>query len=119
MPTYETGKLRYGNADPDSPAFDFLADFCFTADGVEMRIPWGLLNFSNPAEKMIHDDYYEHYGVEYMQIDEMFVGAAVAGYTQGRISMASFPLEGWEKHTKYHERLKKSYDVLQAAWSGR
>ena len=54
-----------------------------------------------------------------MQIDEMFVGAAVAGHTQGRIFMASFPLEGWGKHTEYHERLKKSYDVLQAAWSSR
>lgn len=119
MPTYETGKLRYGNADPDSPAFDSLADFCFAADGVEIRIPWGLLNFSNPAERMIHDDYYEHYGVEYIQIDEMFVGAAVASDIKGRIPMASFPLEGWGEYEEYQERLKKSYDVLQAAWSGR
>lgn len=119
MPTYETGKLRYGNADPDSPAFDSLADFCFAADGVEMRIPWGLLNFSNPAERMIHDDYYEHYGVEYIQIDEMFVGAAVESDIKGRIPMASFPLEGWGEYEEYQERLKKSYDVLQAAWSGR
>ena len=119
MPTYETGKLRYGNADPDSPAFDSLADFCFAADGVEIRIPWGLLNFSNPAERMIHDDYYEHYGVEYIQIDEMFVGAAVESDIKGRIPMASFPLEGWGECEEYQERLKKSYDVLQAAWSGR
>ena len=119
MPTYETGKLRYGNADPDSPAFDSLADFCFAADGVEIRIPWGLLNFSNPAERMIHDDYYEHYGVEYIQIDEMFVGAAVESDIKGRIPMASFPLEGWGEYEEYQERLKKSYDVLQAAWSGR
>ncbi len=33
--------------------------------------------------------------------------------------MASFPLEGWGEYEEYQERLKKSYDVLQAAWSGR
>lgn len=83
-----------------------MADFCFAADGVEIRIPWGLLNFSNPAERMIHDDYYEHYGVEYIQIDEMFVGAAVASDIKGRIPMASFPLEGWGEYEEYQERLK-------------
>ena len=49
---------------------------CFTDNGVEIRIPWQLLNFSNPSEMMIHDDYYEHYGVENLHIDEMYVGVA-------------------------------------------
>lgn len=115
--SYETGKLRYGNANPSDPEFDSLADFCFTDNGIEIRIPWQLLNFSNPSEMMIHDDYYKHYGIENLHIDEIFVGAAVAGNTEGRIHMASFPLEGWGKHVTYHERLKESYYILKDYWN--
>ena len=34
--------------------YDSLADFCFGEDCVEIRIPWALLNFANPAEMLIH-----------------------------------------------------------------
>lgn len=114
--SYETGKLRCGNANPDAPDFDSLADYCFTETGVEIRIPWQLLNFSNPSEMMIHDDYYEHYGIENLHIDEMYVGAALAG-AQTRIPMSAFALEGWGKTVTYHERLKESYYILQEYWS--
>ena len=114
--TYETGRLRHGNADPDSPLYDSLADFCFTENGVEIRIPWQMLNFASPAEMMIHDDYYEHYGVEYLPIDEMYVGLS-AGASDTRIPMAAFPLEGWEKPEVYRERLKESYFILQKCWT--
>ena len=115
--TYETGILRCGNGNPDDPDFDSLTDFCFSENGVEIRIPWQLLNFSNPSEMMIHDDYYEHYGVENLHIDEIYVGAAVSGNTEGRIHMASFPLEGWGKAVTYHERLKQSYYILKDYWT--
>lgn len=115
---YETGNLRYGNANPDADDFDSLADYMFTADGVEIRIPWQLLNFSNPSEMMIHDDYYEHYGVENLHIDEMYVGLTWGDGAEDRISMASFPLEGWGKTVTYHERLKRSYYILQEYWAG-
>ena len=116
--TYETGNLRCGNADPDADDFDSLADYMFTADGVEIRIPWQLLNFSNPSEMMIHDDYYEHYGVENLHIDEMYVGLSWGEGTEDRIPMAAFPLEGWGKTVTYHERLKRSYYILQEYWAG-
>ncbi len=116
--TYETGVLRYGNANPDSEDFDSLADFMFTEDGVEIRIPWQLLNFANPSEMMIHDDYYENFGVEYIHIDEMYVGMAAGNATEYRIPMASLPLEGWGKTVTYHERLKESYYILQEYWAG-
>ena len=116
--TYETGVLRHGNANPDSEDFDSLADFMFTEDGVEIRIPWQLLNFANPSEMMIHDDYYENFGVEYIHIDEMYVGMAAGNATEYRIPMASLPLEGWGKTVTYHERLKESYYILQEYWAG-
>ena len=115
---YETGKLRYGNANPDSEDFDSLADFCFTDSGVEIRIPWQLLNFFNPSEMMIHDDYYECYGIEGLHIDEMYVGMAAGDAAEYRIPMAAFALEGWGKTVTYHERLKESYYILQEYWVG-
>ena len=115
-PTYETGILREGNADPDAADYNSLADFHFTYSGVEIRIPWELLNFGNPSEMMIHDDYYENYGVEYIHIDEMYVGMAAGDATEYRIPMTSFALEGWGKTVTYHERLKESYYILQEYW---
>ena len=116
---YETGVLRYGNADPQAEDFDSLADFCFTDDGgVEIRIPWQLLNFANPSEMMIHDDYYEHYGIEYIHIDEMYVGFSRGDGDGWRIPMAALPLEGWGTDVTYHERLKRSYYILQEYWAG-
>ena len=89
----------------------------FTGDGVEIRTPWQLLNFSNPSEMMIHDDYYEHYGVENLHIDEMWVGFHAGERNEYRIPMASFPLEGWGKTVTYHERLKESYYILRDYWA--
>ena len=83
---------------------------------MEIRLPWQLLNFGNPSEMMVHDDYYEHYGIDYIHIDEMYVGAALEG-AQERVLMASVPLAGWGKDVTYHERLKQSYYDLQQYWS--
>lgn len=116
-PTYETGKLRYGNANPEAEDFDSLADYMFTENGVEIRIPWQLLNFADPAERMIHDDYYENYGVEYLSIDEMWVGLRWDEENDSRVPMEAFQLEGWDSVT-YHERLKESYYILQDYWAG-
>ena len=116
-PTYETGLLREGNADPDSAAYNSLADYHFTSSGVELRLPWELLNFGDPSEMMIHDDYYENYGVEYIHIDEMYVGMSTGDDTEYRIPMAAFALEGWGKEATYHERLKESYYILQEYWA--
>ncbi len=120
--TYETGALRQGNANPQAEDYDSLADYQFTSNGVELRLPWQLLNFANPVEGLIHDDYYEHYGVEYLQIEELYVGMASRDDLQGEepvtIPMGTLPLEGWDRSAPRHERLKKSYDLLQAAWTG-
>ena len=114
---FDTGALRYGNANPEAEDFDSLADFIFTGDFVEIRLPWQLLNFSNPSEMMIHDDYYECYGVENLHIGEMYVGVGCYGETENPIPMASFPLKGWGKKTTAHERLKRSYYILRDYWT--
>ena len=114
---YETGLLTYGNANPEAEDFNSLADFIFSGDYIELKIPWQMLNFSNPSEMMIHDDYYECYGVENIQIDKMFVGISDKENTQYRIHMEPFQLKGWGRKVTYHERLKESYYMIKDYWS--
>lgn len=112
--TYETGKLTYGNGNPEAPDFNSLADFCGGDGFVEVRLPWQLLNFADPVNMKIHDDYYERYGVEYLHIDEMYVGAGDGTET---IEMQPFALEPLGRKPVYHERLKESYYILQSLWT--
>ena len=94
-----------------------MADFIFAGDDIEIRLPWQLLNFANPSEMKIHDDYYLHYGVEYIEIDEMYIGVSDGTNALERIPLEPFPLEGWGKKVTYHERLKESYYALQTYWT--
>lgn len=121
---FETGLLRYGNANPSSPDFDSLADFIRSEDYIELKIPWQLLNFADPSRMAIHDDYYNgNYGVSYITIDRMHVGVTSEWSATGeapaldRVSMVSVPLKGWGNHVTYHERLKVSYDVVREMWA--
>lgn len=114
MVYYETGVLREGNGDPDAPDFDSMSDYCVGGDEIELRIPWQMLNFADPSEMKIHDDYYKHYGVAYQNIDRMYVGVTKGG--ADRTEMNAFRLSGWGLNVTYHERLKESYYVLQALW---
>lgn len=114
LSTYETGKLKSGNGNPESPDFNSLTDFCVGDGFVELRIPWQLLNFADPSSMKIHADYYENYGVEYIHIDEMYVGVGDGSQT---IQMDAFPLKPLGKNPSYHERLKQSYYILQSEWT--
>ena len=112
--TYDTGALRQGDANPAHESFDSLADFCLGDGFVEIKLPWQLLNFGNPSEMQIHDDYYENWGVEFIGIDRMYVGVGDGSST---IELFERPLEGWGSHVTYHERLKESYYIMQQLWA--
>lgn len=114
--SYETGKLLYGNANPKSQEFNSLADFCSSGDYIEIKIPWQLLNFSDPSKMQIHDDYYDgNYGIEYINIDRMYAGI---GTGNERIALSEIKLKGWGNKVTYNERLKKSYYIMQDLWKG-
>ena len=112
---YETGKLTYGNANPKSKDYNSLADFNIKDENVEIKIPWGLLNFSDPSNMMIHDDYYKYYGVEELHINQMYIGA---GNGEKQIKMKPLKLKPWHKKVTYHERLKESYYIVKEMWKG-
>lgn len=109
---WETGKLVHGNGDPDSEAYDSLSDFCFGENCVEIRLPWLLLNVGDPSQMQIHSDYYQNFGVHTHTAGEFWMGLGDGGE---RISMTSRPMEGYVAPT-WHERLKKSYYIMQEQW---
>ena len=114
---FETGYLTYGNANPDSPDFNSLADFICNGDDIEVKLPWQLLNFADPSNMEIHDDYYDgNYGVAYQNIDTMYVGVGTTD-TKGRIRLSPFALKGWGNDVTSHERLKRSYYILKDLWT--
>jgi hypothetical protein len=114
---FETGNLTYGNANPESEDFNSLADFNSSGDYIEIKLPWQILNFSDPSRMTIHDDYFDNnFGIEYISIDNMNVGLS-SKTDERRISLKPFELKGWENSVKYHERLKSSYYMLQKIWS--
>lgn len=113
---FETGKLTYGNANPKSEDFNSLADFICRGDYIEIKLPWQLLNFFDPSEMSIHDDYYDgNYGVEHIKINKMYVGLT-DGKEKGRTVLGEKKLDGWGNRVTYHERLKPSYYMLQSIW---
>lgn len=113
---WETGKLVHGNGDSQAPDYNSLADFCFGEGCVEIRLPWLLLNVGAPASMMVHRDYYQHYGVEFKPIRELWIGAAQDS-GEKEISMESLQVRGW-KSLEFRERLKESYYMVQAYWKG-
>ena len=92
-----------------------MADYIINGDDIEIRIPWGLLNFSDPSNMIIHDDYYENYGVEDLKINKMYMGV---GNGNEKITMKDMKLKGWKTDVTYHERLKKSYYLVKEMWKG-
>jgi len=114
---YETGKLLHGNANPDSRDYNSLADFYINRENssIELRIPWELLNVADPSTKTVMGDLYanDKFNINPVQIDgftfELY-RMNNSGVTEGGTGFYSW--KPWEK-VHYHERLKKSYEIIK------
>ncbi|MBA4348003.1 MAG: family 2 glycosyl transferase [Clostridiales bacterium] len=112
---FDAGKLTYGISDPDSPLFNSLADF-YAKDGViELRIPWLLFNVRDPGTKNIIADWNKTGDVTGQTI-ESFAFAVCSDQTTAEVPFKTYTWDTWDLPT-YHERLKKSYPIVQAQFS--
>jgi len=50
---FSTSNLRFGTLDRKSSHYCSLADFYFKDNIIEMRLPWGLINFTDPSSKLV------------------------------------------------------------------
>ena len=111
---YETGKLKYGNGNPDSEEYASLTDFCYGNGGVELRIPWQLLNVMDPSSKQQMGDFREDQVFTPQPYDSFSFGLGMAKDKESvSISFSgSYSYPEWNMPT-WHERLKPSYYELQ------
>ncbi|HSB32826.1 MAG TPA: hypothetical protein VLG39_00070, partial [Nitrospirota bacterium] len=45
--------LRFGSLDPHHSDYHSLADFFYGSSSIELRIPWGLINITDPSSKTV------------------------------------------------------------------
>lgn len=116
---YETGKLRFGMANPGNEDYDSLNDYYYSPEtGVlEIRIPWMLLNARDPAKKEFTGDLLKD-GIEASLTVEGIAAAAVLETegskpeTMGLVDSENYSWEEWGL-PQTQERLKQSYYILQ------
>nr|WP_254177978.1 MULTISPECIES: hypothetical protein [unclassified Planococcus (in: firmicutes)] len=117
---YETGKLRFGIADPEDDQYDSLNDYYYSEEAgiLEIRIPWMLLNAKDPAKKEFTGDLQED-GIAASMTVEGIEAAAVLENSDGKelesMGLDSSKLYSWEPWglPQTQERLKESYYILQ------
>ena len=91
-----------------------LSDFCFGDGGLEIRIPWQLLNVMDPSSKMQIDDFRQTQVFTPKKYDEFSFGFGVS-HNGEALEIAfggSFGYDEWNVPT-WHERLKPAYYELQ------
>lgn len=113
---YETGKLKFGNGNPEAADFDSLSDFIINGDDIEIRIPWQLFNVMDPSSKMNMDDLYKN-GIAAKAMNGINIGGILIrdGQVQDNLDFGKFDWKKWDQ-PRFHERLKQSYYILQRAF---
>jgi hypothetical protein len=128
---YETGRLREGNANPDSEEYDSLADFCVKdGSGLELRIPWLLIQARDPSKKEFVGNVHKN-GIKASKfVDKIFIGALYVDSSGAVLDsfpsiknnvlkpLSAYSWDNWDT-PQYQERLKQSYYIIQDLFADR
>ena len=128
--SYETGKLKFGNANPNSKEYDSLTDVSISNDRkvIEGRIPWQLLNVKDPSLKEVMGNVWESglsSCVETSGIRLALVTTELGKITQtlpktnkNRIHESDAYIYSWKKweEPSFNERLKRSYGIMKETY---
>ncbi|HEY6060720.1 MAG TPA: tetratricopeptide repeat protein [Gemmatimonadales bacterium] len=111
------GRLRYGRAAESSLA-DWFVDR--RAGLVEIRLPWGLLNVTDPSSRTVLTAVREGGVFETDTTDGFRFVVARLGRAGNNVltflpAAATYAWRRWEEPT-WHERLKPAYDAMRDVW---
>lgn len=106
----ESGTLLFGSTDPNSKAYNSVADFTYKKNVAELRIPWYLLNILNVREGVCVNDFMKENAEGTAAFSQVLIGAGVNGE-----SLTLQPVNIEKKDTsEFHTRLKHSYEIISA-----
>lgn len=108
---YESGLLKYGNANPESGNYDSQADFYFKNGKLEVRIAWYLLNVANARLGICIGELNKD-EIGFTEFSDIYVGSGSSGEIK-MFSAAFRPLGNITVKT----RLKKSYKAMQGVFA--
>lgn len=127
---YETGILKHGISNPQRSEFDSLADFYMDEINgtIEIRLPWLLLNFTDPTQREVWADLYDERKdkeiIEGVRVSALLLGedgTVVSSFPpiqDGKVAHEATKMYTWETWDlpQKEERLKASYYILQKAF---
>jgi hypothetical protein len=123
------GKLIRGTTDPSKGDYDSLASWNTKGNEIELRIPWGLLGYSDPSslqaisyadtgDKTFAADTSE--GIRFVPWIKEQSGSSIIGLDSpsSTFPITNMPIYRWEEwtETKYVERKKQSYEIVKQAF---
>ncbi|GAB4389528.1 MAG: hypothetical protein Kow0025_15440 [Thermodesulfovibrionales bacterium] len=128
--------LRFGSLRAGSPHHDSLADFYVSGNMIEVRIPWSLMNFTDPSSKTVlwkegaaatrKTDGVRLVAVSYKPVPGGLHavgtgrGSNAADHLPGRLThpgdLATYEWDEWETPV-YHMYVKESYGVFRESLS--
>ncbi len=138
---FSMSRLTFGSLDRKNPDYHSLADFYCRDRAIEIRIPWGLINITDPSSKQVlwKDKNGTTRGTKGIRVlaisykpDDGGVAAQPTGRPQNHTdclpaectasAVRTYSWEGWETPL-YHTFLKESYfryrEILQRIPEGR
>jgi hypothetical protein len=115
---YETGKLMFGDGNPEHKEFNSLTDISISNNKkiLELRVPWQLLNVKDPSTKEALGDMWKNGLDSSKQMNDIQV--MILPVRKGELlnsNTLSFNWQEWEQPI-FEERLKKSYFIMKEAY---
>ncbi|WCN37835.1 hypothetical protein [Aneurinibacillus uraniidurans] len=108
---FEVGKMTFGVTDPDNPSFNNLSDWYVKGNILELRIPWMLIGFTDPSQKMAWGNLYKYNKIQPIPSPGISI-MPVLNQSDAQPSPLFYTWKNWDQ-PNYYERKKKSYFIMQ------
>ncbi|MDP2076471.1 MAG: hypothetical protein Q8J85_00360 [Sulfuricurvum sp.] len=109
--------LRFGTLLCTSPAFNSLSDFYYDENTIEVRLPWALLNVTDPSSKSVlwmdnESSYRKTDGINVVLLDQSSQTPQFTPISGQKKDVKAYQWDEWNTPT-YHTEIKESYKAVK------